>query len=88
MRKHSMDIESVGGAIDVAVISKKDGFVCIKRKHYFDMAYNHHFLNKEKEKGYAKRDKGKRRGYSLNEIKAKYLPNRDIDYVIISKYRL
>src|SRR5260370_25058889 len=32
--------ETVGGAIDVAVISKGDGFVWIKRKHYFDLALN------------------------------------------------
>jgi hypothetical protein len=36
----SMDSETVGGAIDVAVISKGDGFVWVKRKHYFDLALN------------------------------------------------
>lgn len=30
----SYDSESVGGEIDVAVISKNDGFVWVKRKHY------------------------------------------------------
>ncbi len=40
MRHVSSDVESVGGPIDVAVISKKDGFVWIKRKHYFDIEYN------------------------------------------------
>jgi hypothetical protein len=39
-KKMSMDSETVGGAIDVAVISKGDGFVWIKRKHYFDLALN------------------------------------------------
>eukprot|EP00521_Asterionellopsis_glacialis_P002034 CAMPEP_0195246708 /NCGR_PEP_ID=MMETSP0706-20130129/545_1 /TAXON_ID=33640 /ORGANISM="Asterionellopsis glacialis, Strain CCMP134" /LENGTH=223 /DNA_ID=CAMNT_0040298099 /DNA_START=1003 /DNA_END=1675 /DNA_ORIENTATION=+ len=34
-RKVSPNIETVGGAVDVAVISKGDGFVWIKRKHYF-----------------------------------------------------
>jgi hypothetical protein len=43
MRRVSMALESVGGPIDVAVISKKDGFVWIKRKHYFDIQYNPHF---------------------------------------------
>ncbi|MFH2232531.1 MAG: hypothetical protein ABII13_05195 [Patescibacteria group bacterium] len=43
MRRVSMDVESVGGPIDVAVISKKDGFIWIKRKHYFDSAYNPHY---------------------------------------------
>ncbi len=32
--------ESVGGPIDVCVISKSDGFVWIKRKHYFDPKLN------------------------------------------------
>lgn len=38
-------IETVGGPIDVAVISKGDGFVWIKRKHYFKPELNHHFLS-------------------------------------------
>jgi len=32
--------ETVGGAIDVAVVSPGDGFVWIKRKHYFDLDLN------------------------------------------------
>ena len=43
-RKVSMDIESVGGPIDVALISKGDGFVWIKRKHYFEPDRNPHFM--------------------------------------------
>ncbi|MBK8110759.1 MAG: hypothetical protein IPK46_10755 [Saprospiraceae bacterium] len=35
--------ESVGGPVDVAVISKGDGFVWIKRKHYFRPELNQHF---------------------------------------------
>ena len=45
-RKMSKDLETVGGAIDVAVISKGDGFVWIKRKHYFDAALNPRFLDR------------------------------------------
>lgn len=33
-------IGTVGGPIDVAIISKCDGFIWLKRKHYFDRAYN------------------------------------------------
>jgi hypothetical protein len=40
----SLDIETVGGPIDVAVISKGDGFIWIKRKHYFDKELNPHFF--------------------------------------------
>lgn len=36
--------ETVGGPIDVAVISRGDGFVWIKRKHYFSQQLNPHFL--------------------------------------------
>jgi len=36
--------ESVGGPIDVALISKGDGFVWIERKHYFRAELNHHFF--------------------------------------------
>ncbi|KKK62979.1 hypothetical protein LCGC14_2998920 [marine sediment metagenome] len=35
--------QTVGGPIDVAVISKGDGFIWIKRKHYFSTEYNPHF---------------------------------------------
>ena len=36
--------ETVGGPIDVAVISRGDGFVWIKRKHYFEGDLNQHFF--------------------------------------------
>lgn len=36
--------ETVGGPIDVAVISKGDGFVWIDRKHYFKPEFNEHFF--------------------------------------------
>jgi hypothetical protein len=36
--------ETVGGPIDVAVISKGDGFIWIKRKHYFKAEINHRYV--------------------------------------------
>ncbi len=36
--------ESVGGPVDVALISRGDGFIWIKRKHYFKPELNHHFF--------------------------------------------
>jgi hypothetical protein len=39
-RRASQDAETVGGPTDVAVISKGDGFIWIKRKHYFDLRFN------------------------------------------------
>lgn len=37
--------ETVGGPVDVAVISKGDGFVWINRKHYFRPELNASFFN-------------------------------------------
>jgi hypothetical protein len=42
-RHVSKDAETVGGPTDVAVITKGDGFVWIKRKHYFDIKLNRFF---------------------------------------------
>lgn len=39
-RKVTMESETVGGPVDVAVISKSDGFVWIKRKCYFQKELN------------------------------------------------
>lgn len=44
-KKVSMDDETVGGPIDVAVISKGDGLIWIKRKHYFSRDLNEHYFN-------------------------------------------
>lgn len=41
--------ESVGGPIDVAVISKSDGFIWIKRKHYFEGTLNPRFFHRHSE---------------------------------------
>jgi len=42
-RKVSTQTETVGGPVDVAVISKGDGFIWIRRKHYFKEEYNPQF---------------------------------------------
>jgi len=42
-RRVAPDVESVGGPVDVAVISKGDGFIWIKRKHYFKPELNPQF---------------------------------------------
>lgn len=39
--------ETVSGPIDVAVITKGDGFIWIKRKHYFDPSLNLRFVAKK-----------------------------------------
>lgn len=45
-RRFTMAEESVGGPVDIAVITKGDGFVWIKRKHYFEPQLNPGFFNK------------------------------------------
>ncbi|MGX7707381.1 hypothetical protein [Methylobacterium sp. Gmos1] len=45
-RRFASAVESVGGEIDVAIISKSDGFVWINRKHYFDLDLNPDFLQR------------------------------------------
>jgi hypothetical protein len=39
-RRVTAELETVGGPVDVAIISKSDGFVWVKRKHYFDPSLN------------------------------------------------
>ena len=49
LRRHvSRDRESVGGPIDVAIISRNEGFVWIKRKHYFNTELNLSYLERRK----------------------------------------
>lgn len=42
--KVSNNLETVGGPIDVAIISKYDGFIWKKRKYYFPAELNFHFF--------------------------------------------
>jgi hypothetical protein len=44
-RRATLDAETVGGPIDVAVISKGDGFIWMKRKHYFKPELNPAFFS-------------------------------------------
>ena len=46
MKRHvSPYAETVGGPIDVAIISKGDGFIWVKRKHYFSADLNRSFFD-------------------------------------------
>ncbi|SBT61268.1 Uncharacterised protein [Plesiomonas shigelloides] len=46
-RKVSNDSETVGGPVDVAIISKGDGFIWVKRKHYFKKDLNQHYFDNQ-----------------------------------------
>lgn len=47
-RRITSEEESVGGPIDVAVITKGDGFIWLKRKHYFSSDCNPHYFERSK----------------------------------------
>ena len=50
-RRVTTDRETVGGPIDVAVITKGDGFVWVKRKHYFSPEYNPRVIARYQQRG-------------------------------------
>jgi len=50
-RRVTTETETVAGPIDVAVISKGDGFVWIKRKHYFKAELNPQFFTNYYQEG-------------------------------------
>ena len=47
-RRMTPEAETVGGPIDVAVISKGDGLVWVKRKHYFDRNLNLRYFERDR----------------------------------------
>lgn len=47
--KVTMPSETVGGPVDVAVITRGEGLVWIKRKHYFDLKLNSRYLHRQSE---------------------------------------
>jgi len=51
-RRVALGTETVGGPIDVAVITKGDGFVWLKRKHYFKPELNPQFFAKLLQEGW------------------------------------
>ena len=48
--KVTQPTESVGGPIDVCVISKSEGFVWIRRKHYFKSELNPQYFRRQEAK--------------------------------------
>lgn len=47
LKRHITDSqETVGGPVDVAVVTKGDGFIWMKRKHYFDPKLNSQFFER------------------------------------------
>jgi hypothetical protein len=48
-RKVTRGQETVGGEVDVAIISKAEGFVWTKRKHYFPADLNPRFFQRQQQ---------------------------------------
>lgn len=49
LKRHvTTDEETVGGPVDVAIVTKGDGFIWKKRKHYFDPEMNSQFFERYK----------------------------------------
>lgn len=47
IKRHvTSSLETVGGPVDVAVVTKGDGFIWMKRKHYFDANLNPQFFER------------------------------------------
>lgn len=51
-RRFSRGMETVGGPIDVAIISQSEGFIWVKRKHYFEAELNPRYLQRVNGSGY------------------------------------
>jgi hypothetical protein len=67
-RRVTPALETVGGAVDVAVITKGDGFVWIDRKHYFEAGKNPHFFaNNYRGERYDKQEKQEQQ-YQPNKV--------------------
>lgn len=49
-RRVSRGMETVGGPIDVAIISQAEGFVWVKRKHYFPQELNSRYFDRMRAK--------------------------------------
>lgn len=47
-RRYSNELETVGGPIDVAILTRNEGFVWVKRKHYFDADLNPDYFKRQR----------------------------------------
>lgn len=64
-RRVTRGMETVGGPVDVAVISRSEGFVWVKRKHYFPSELNGRFSERMRQKvNSAEQEEERRNGES------------------------
>jgi hypothetical protein len=45
-RRYSSDMETVGGPIDVAILTRNEGFIWVRRKHYFEADLNPRYMQR------------------------------------------
>ena len=48
-RRYSSEMETVGGPIDVAVLTRNEGFIWVRRKRYFDVELNPAYMERLKQ---------------------------------------
>jgi hypothetical protein len=48
--KVTKNSETVGGPVDVAIITKNEGLIWVKRKHFFDIELNSRFALRQQTK--------------------------------------
>jgi hypothetical protein len=78
-KRMSLTTETVGGPVDVAVISKGDGFIWIDRKHYFRPELNQHFFdnyNYSPENHGARHDQGETSSNENTKVRTRAKPRR------------
>ncbi|MES2905293.1 MAG: hypothetical protein V4696_14000 [Pseudomonadota bacterium] len=78
-KRMSLTTETVGGPVDVAVISKGDGFIWIDRKHYFRPELNQHFFdnyNFSPENHGARHDQGETSSNENTKVRTRAKPGR------------
>jgi hypothetical protein len=55
-RRVSRGMETVGGPIDVAIISQSEGFIWVRRKHYFPSDLNVRYSERVRKQGVSSRE--------------------------------
>lgn len=48
-RRYSSEMETVGGPIDVAILTRNEGFIWVRRKRYFDVELNPAYMERLKQ---------------------------------------
>jgi hypothetical protein len=69
-RRVTRGMETVGGPIDVAVISQSEGFVWIRRKHYFPAELNSRYFSRLNRKSFESKESGNGKNSTTRQTNA------------------